>query len=107
MSWTCGVSECGQAFSDPEQLLAHQARQHTAHTCRICDQVVPAGYFAIKHVFEQHRRSAYVRAYGADSAAIRRRERSLKSVTEAIDDDSITDLLERIEDSSLAEAASQ
>ncbi len=93
MAWTCGVDNCGAKFDSAERVLRHQAADHPNRTCQICGDSVPAGYFAIKHAFEAHRRSEYVRAYDADADDIRLRERSLKTVTDAIDADAITDLL--------------
>lgn len=94
MAWTCGVIDCGSEFATAEQLLRHQATSHPTETCQICGDPVPAGYFAIKHAFEAHRRSEYVRAYGAEPEDIRLRERSLETVTDAIDAETIDELLE-------------
>ena len=99
MSWKCGVNGCGRSFTEAEVLLRHQATQHIAHTCKICDQSVLAGYFAIKHAFDCHRRSEYVRAYGATPEAIRRREALLAAVTDAIDGETMEDILESERDS--------
>lgn len=94
MEWTCAVAGCGRRFDDPKPLLKHQAKAHPSHTCKICEQTVPAGFFAIKHAFDHHRRSEYVRAYDADPNDIRLRERTLQAVIEAVDIDRIKALVE-------------
>lgn len=94
MDWTCAVAGCGRRFDGPQALLKHQAMAHPSHTCKICERTVPAGFFAIKHVFDHHRRSEYVRAYDADPDDIRLRERTLQAVIEAVDIDRIEALLD-------------
>ncbi|MFB6124630.1 MAG: hypothetical protein ABEJ59_01560 [Halanaeroarchaeum sp.] len=84
-SWACAISECEAAFDDLEALLAHQVSGHDPHECRVCGEVVPAGFFAIQHAFDEHSRADYVRHYDADSDAIRDREHLKAAVESAID----------------------
>ncbi len=83
--WACGITDCGGSFDDLEALIRHQASSHPACECRVCGETVPAGYLAIRHVFEQHTRAEYVRAYDADADDIRNREELLEVVEESID----------------------
>jgi hypothetical protein len=80
MGWTCGIEGCGGRFDDAEAALIHQATDHEYHECAVCGAVVPEGYFAIRHAFEEHTRAEYVRAYDADAAAVRERERIKQDV---------------------------
>jgi hypothetical protein len=73
--WSCGIAGCDAAFDDAETAIVHQATAHERHECAVCGAVVPEGYFAIRHAFEEHTRAEYVRAYDADAAAVRERER--------------------------------
>lgn len=72
--WTCGIDGCGATFDSPEDAIVHQTTEHQRHECQVCGTIVPDGYFAIRHAFEEHTRAEYVRAYEADSEAIRERE---------------------------------
>jgi hypothetical protein len=81
--WVCAIEGCLGAFEDVETLLAHQKADHEAHTCQICGETVPAGFFAIDHAFEEHTRAEYVRHYDGDADAIRWRERILAAVEDA------------------------
>ena len=72
--WACGIDGCGAVFDDVESAILHQTRDHQRHECQVCGTIVPDGYFAIRHAFDDHTRAEYVRAYDADSAAVRRRE---------------------------------
>ena len=72
--WTCGIDGCDAAFEDVESAILHQTTEHQRHECKVCGTIVPDGYFAIRHAFDEHTRVEYVRAYDADSAAVRRRE---------------------------------
>lgn len=83
--WLCAIEGCLSGFEDVESVLAHQRDEHEDHTCRVCNETVPAGFFAIKHAFEEHTRAEYVRQYDADSDAVRWRERILRSVESGID----------------------
>ena len=80
--WRCGIDDCGTQTETVEELIHHQTTEHQKHECQICGTIVPDGYFAIRHAFEEHTRAEYVRAYDADSAAVRRRE-ELKDQIEA------------------------
>ena len=80
--WRCGIDDCGTQTETVEELIHHQTTEHQKHECQICGTIVPDGYFAIRHAFEEHTRAEYVRAYDADSAAVRRREK-LKDQIEA------------------------
>ena len=72
--WTCGIGGCEERFEDAEAAIIHQTVDHERHQCTVCGSIVPDGYFAIRHAFEEHSRAEYVRAYDADSAAVRTRE---------------------------------
>lgn len=85
VSWACGIAGCGGTFDDPEALIRHQTVNHPACECRVCGETVPAGYLAIRHVFENHTRAEFVRAYDADSDAIRVRENLLDAIEDAVD----------------------
>ena len=93
--WQCAVRGCGDQFPDAEAALVHQATAHDHHTCKICETEVPEGFFAIRHVLDEHGRAEYVRAYDADAKAIRERE-SVKDDIEAEVD--IERVLARLED---------
>ena len=80
--WTCGINECRKRFEDVETAIIHQTVDHGRHQCTVCGSVVPDGYFAIRHAFEEHSRAEYVRAYDADSSAVRSRE-DVKQAIEA------------------------
>ncbi|AKH97165.1 DUF7565 family protein [Halanaeroarchaeum sulfurireducens] len=84
-SWTCAIGDCAASFDDLEALVAHQVTTHEPHRCRICDEIVPEGFFAIRHAVEEHSRAEYVRHYDADSDAIRLRESVVERVSDAID----------------------
>ncbi|MWV65092.1 hypothetical protein GRS48_09710 [Halorubrum sp. JWXQ-INN 858] len=72
--WTCGIDGCDASFDDVESAIVHQTSEHQRHECKVCGTIVPDGYFAIRHAFDEHTRAEYVRAYDADSEAVRRRE---------------------------------
>jgi predicted nucleic acid-binding Zn-ribbon protein len=93
--WLCGIGGCEAAFDDPESAIVHQTADHQRHECKVCGTVVPDGYFAIRHAFEEHTRAEYVRAYDADADEVRERERikerieanaDLEAVAERIDE---------------------
>ncbi|WP_281194773.1 hypothetical protein [Halorubrum sp. F4] len=82
--WACGFDGCDAVFEDVESVVLHQTREHQRHECKVCGTIVPDGYFAIRHAFDEHTRAEYVRAYDADSAAVRRREQVKREIeTEA------------------------
>ncbi|MEF8771329.1 DUF7565 family protein [Halodesulfurarchaeum sp.] len=83
--WLCAIEGCLADFEDVESVLAHQRDEHESHTCKVCNEPVPAGFFAIKHAFADHTRAEYVRHYEANSDAIRWRERITRSVESALD----------------------
>lgn len=87
--WECGVRGCGEAFGSVEDLLAHQVNAHERVECEVCGTVVPEGFFAIQHAFDQHTRAEYVRAYDADSDDIRRRESVKDEVEDRVDVESL------------------
>jgi hypothetical protein len=80
--WECGIAGCGETFGAVEDLIAHQVEAHERCECEVCGTVVPEGFFAIQHAFDEHTRAEYVRAYDADSDDIRRRE----NVKDAVED---------------------
>jgi len=93
LGWECAIVGCGSTFDSVEALLAHQVTDHETHDCEVCDDTVPEGYFAIKHVLEDHTRAEYVRFYDGDAAAIREREEVLEAVGDALDPGVLEDLL--------------
>jgi len=72
--WKCGIGGCSERFEAVEPAIIHQTVEHDRHECTVCGSIVPDGYFAIRHAFEEHSRAEYVRAYDADSTAVRVRE---------------------------------
>ena len=92
--WTCGIAGCDAVFDDAESAILHQTREHERHECQVCGTVVPDGYFAIRHAFDEHTRAEYVRAYDADSGAVRRRERVKREIESEADLQSIVDRLD-------------
>jgi hypothetical protein len=93
--WTCAIGGDDAAFDQVEDLMVHQATEHERIECQVCGAVVPDGYFAIRHAFDEHSRAEYVRAYDADAADVRRRETVKERVEDAAD---IRDVVERIEE---------
>ena len=92
--WRCGIGDCGARFRDVEAAVVHQTNEHERHECKVCGTVVPEGYFAIRHAFEEHSRAEYVRAYDADSSAVRAREAVKDAIESAVDLQSVVDQLE-------------
>ncbi len=80
--WKCGIEGCDARFESVEEAIVHQTRDHERHECKVCGTVVPEGYFAIRHAFDEHTRAEYVRAYDADSSAVRLREETKRAVEE-------------------------
>jgi len=99
--WRCGIEDCGKQTVDVEALIRHQTDEHDNHECRVCGTVVPDGYLAIRHAFEEHTRAEYVRAYDATSEAVRRREQLKANVENEIDIDSVMADLEDTDASDL------
>lgn len=87
--WECAIEGCGRRTEHVEDLLVHQANDHERHTCEVCGAAVPAGYFAIRHVFDEHGRAGYVRAYGAEAAHIRAREGIREAIEATADLDDV------------------
>ena len=83
--WACGIRGCGAAFDAAADAVVHQAAEHEPHECEVCGAVVPEGYFAIRHAFDEHTRAEFVRAYGADADDIRERERVKVAVEAEVD----------------------
>ena len=85
MAWECGIGGCGAVFEDVESAVVHQATAHQRRECQVCGTIVPDGYLAIRHVFTEHSRAEYVRAYGASSEAVREREELLEEIEAVVD----------------------
>ncbi len=84
-AWHCGIDGCGREFDGPEEVIVHQTTEHQRHECAVCGTIVPEGYFAIRHAFDEHTRSEYVRAYDADSSDVRAREAVKEEIEESAD----------------------
>jgi len=95
--WECAIEGDDAAFDQVEDLLVHQATDHERVECRVCGAIVPDGYFAIRHAFDEHSRAEYVRAYDATAADVRRREKIKESIEDAAD---IREAVDRIENGS-------
>ena len=93
--WECGIDGDDTQFDRVEDLIVHQSTVHDRIECAVCGTVVPDGYFAIRHAFNEHSRAEYVRAYDATAREVRRRE-SVKEAVEAEAD--IREVVDRIED---------
>ncbi|PSP51058.1 hypothetical protein BRC74_07625 [Halobacteriales archaeon QH_7_68_42] len=74
--WECGIDGDDTQFDRVEDLIVHQSTVHERIECKVCGTVLPDGYFAIRHAFDEHSRAEYVRAYDATAQEVRRRERS-------------------------------
>ncbi|MEZ3114481.1 hypothetical protein RYH80_00880 [Halobaculum sp. MBLA0147] len=83
--WECGIDGCEEAFDAPEDAIVHQTTEHERHECAVCGTIVPEGYFAIRHAFDEHTRADFVRAYDADSDAVREREEIKAAIEDAAD----------------------
>jgi hypothetical protein len=83
--WLCAIHGCLEPFEDVESLIAHQVDDHEYHECRVCGEIVPEGFFALRHAFDDHTRAEYVRHYDADSDAIRWRETIKDTVEGSVD----------------------
>lgn len=93
MAWACGIKGCGAGFESAEAAILHQATEHDRQECAVCGTVVPDGYFAIRHAVDEHTRAEYVRAYDADSDAVRRREQVKSDLEEAADLEAVVEQL--------------
>lgn len=94
--WTCGIDGDNATFERVEDLMTHQAAEHDRIECKVCGTVVPDGYFAIKHAFEEHSRAEYVRAYEASAAEVRRREKIKEEIEDVAD---IREVVDRLDES--------
>ncbi|MEF8780929.1 MAG: hypothetical protein V5A46_09655 [Haloferacaceae archaeon] len=83
--WHCGIEGCEARFDTVEETIIHQTTEHQRHECKVCGTIVPEGYFAIRHAFEEHTRAEYVRAYDADSSAVRQREKVKEQIESEAD----------------------
>jgi hypothetical protein len=93
MPWECGIDGCGERFGTAEDLVVHQSTDHERRECKVCGIVVPDGYLAIRHAFNEHSRAEYVRAYGASSEEVREREEIKELVEDEADLQSVVDRL--------------
>jgi DNA repair exonuclease SbcCD ATPase subunit len=91
--WACGVAGCDASFESVEDAIVHQTTEHERHECKVCGTIVPEGYFAIRHAFDEHTRAEFVRAYDADSDAVREREQIKTAVEENADLRSVVERL--------------
>lgn len=96
-SWTCSIGGCLASFDDLEALIAHQVSGHEPHRCRICDDIVSEGFFAIRHVVKEHTRAEYVRYYDANSDDIRLRESLVDRIDADIDVESLRRRLDAVD----------
>ncbi|MEF8785059.1 MAG: hypothetical protein V5A45_03935 [Haloarculaceae archaeon] len=92
--WECAIEGDDTTFDRVEDLIVHQATEHDRIECKVCGAVVPDGYFAIRHAFDEHSRADYVRAYDASAADVRRRETVKEDIEDAAD---IREVVDRIE----------
>lgn len=87
--WECAIGGCSATFERVDGLLTHQVESHERTECAVCGAIVPDGFFAIEHVFDEHSRAQFVRAYDADANAVRERESVKRDVEDAVDTDVI------------------
>ncbi|MFW6435337.1 MAG: DUF7565 family protein [Halovenus sp.] len=92
--WECAIEGCGETFDRVEDLIVHQATDHERVECEVCGTILPDGYFAIRHAFEEHSRAEYVRAYDATAKEVRQRE-NVKDVIENKAD--LREVIDRLE----------
>ncbi|ACV49047.1 MULTISPECIES: DUF7565 family protein [Halomicrobium] len=92
--WECAIDADGEVFERVEDLIVHQSIEHERIACKVCGAVLPDGYFAIRHAFDEHSRAEYVRAYDADASEVRRRENVKESIEESAD---IREVIDRLE----------
>jgi len=92
--WECAIDADGEVFDRVEDLIVHQSTEHDRIECKVCGAVLPDGYFAIRHAFDEHSRAEYVRAYDADASEVRRRENVKESIEEVAD---IREVIDRLE----------
>lgn len=83
-AWTCAiVGDPPHEFDRVEDLLVHQATEHDRVECAVCGTLVPDGYFALRHMFDEHSAEAYSETYGLSPAELRQREQ----IRERIEDE--------------------
>ncbi len=87
--WECGIEGCHKTFENVESAIVHQTNAHERRECKVCGSVVPDGYLAIRHAFEEHTRAEYVRAYEANAEDVREREAVKELVEEEADMDEV------------------
>jgi transcription initiation factor TFIIIB Brf1 subunit/transcription initiation factor TFIIB len=92
--WECAIEGDDRQFDSVEDLIVHQSTDHERITCQVCGTVIPDGYFAIKHAFDEHSRAEYVRAYDASAGDVRRRESVKEAIEAAADMGEVIDRLE-------------
>jgi transcription initiation factor TFIIIB Brf1 subunit/transcription initiation factor TFIIB len=92
--WECGIDGDDRSFDRVEDLIVHQSTEHDRIECKVCGAVLPDGYFAIRHAFDEHSRAEYVRAYDATAQQVRRRENIKDTVEDAAD---IREVIDRLE----------
>jgi hypothetical protein len=92
--WECAIDGCDRTFDTAEDLIVHQSSDHEHIKCSVCGTVVPDGYFAIRHAFDEHTRAEYVRAYDASASAVRQREQIKDAIEATVDVRAVVDRLE-------------
>jgi hypothetical protein len=98
MTWACGIDGCGDTYGAVENAVIHQTNEHQRRECKVCGVVVPDGYLAIRHAFNEHTRAEYVRAYGADSEEVRQREDIKDEIEREAD---LQEVVDRLNDTEL------
>lgn len=91
--WMCGIAGCEAGFDAVEDLLVHQVVEHEKTVCKICGAAIPDGFFAIRHMFTEHDRAQYARAYTPDPGEIRWREAVKETIEEEADKQAFRDRL--------------
>ncbi|MFB6184065.1 MAG: hypothetical protein ABEI96_05875 [Haloarculaceae archaeon] len=92
--WECGIDDCGERFDRVEDLIVHQSTSHERAECKVCGAILPDGYFAVRHAFDEHSRAEYVRAYDASASEVRHRENVKETIEETADIREVVDRLE-------------
>lgn len=100
-TWECAIEDCAASYEEVENAIVHQVTEHKRTECKVCGSVVPDGYFAIRHAFEEHSRADYVRAYGANSNDVRHRERIKDAIEANANLQEIVDQLDEVSGGSL------
>ncbi|WP_123536353.1 DUF7565 family protein [Halosimplex salinum] len=93
-AWECAIDGDTEQFERVEDLIVHQSTSHERIECEVCGTVLPDGYFAIRHAFDEHSRAEYVRAYDATAKEVRRRENVKETIEEQAD---IREVIDRLE----------